>query len=291
MSTDFFGEGVVIAVCQREDGGVPKYLQEQITIGKCGVEGDYHSGAISKRRGQEGRPNRRQVSILAKEVIDDLNSDLATEIPLGGLGENVVVAGLGDLSDVREGNMLSFSSGVVLEVTAQIDPCKDLMTYHDQLPKRTYGRRGVVSVVVSTGILKTGDAVSLTHRMNGEAASSPETDAAITACLFCKMARREIAVEKIYEDDLAFSVRDINPRAPVHLMVIPNQHIASVRDVAAQHATLLARMIKIADTMAVREGIADTGYRLALNEGKDSGQSVFHIHMHLLGGRRLGAEA
>lgn len=127
--------------------------------------------------------------------------------------------------------------------------------------------------------------------MNGEAVSCPETDAAITACLFCKMARREIAVEKVYEDDLVFSIRDINPRAPTHMMVIPNQHIASVRDVDSEHATLLAHMIKIADRMAVLEGIADKGYRLAFNEGKDSGQSVFHIHMHVLGGRRLGAEA
>ena len=177
MGTGFLGEGVVIAVCLRSDGGVPKYLQEQIAIGQYGVEGDYHSGAVSKRRGQEGHPNRRQVSILAKEVIDGLNSDLATEIPLGGLGENVVIEGLGDLSDVREGDMLSFSSGATLEVTAQIDPCKDLMTYHDQLPKRTYGKRGVVSVVVNTGILKAGDAVSLTHRMKGEASSSPDAGA------------------------------------------------------------------------------------------------------------------
>ena len=105
------------------------------------------------------------------------------------------------------------------------------------------------------------------------------------------MARREIEVEKIYEDDRIFSIRDINPRAPIHLLVIPNQHIGSVRDVDSEHATLLAHMVKIADRMAMCEGIADKGYRLAFNEGKDAGQSVFHIHMHLLGGRRLGSEA
>ena len=123
------------------------------------------------------------------------------------------------------------------------------------------------------------------------AAISSESAATMADCLFCKMAQGEIGVKKLHEDEMVFSVRDINPRAPVHVMVIPKEHISSVREVRPEHGALLARMIMVADQVAQKEGVAERGYRLAFNEGEDSGQSVFHIHMHILGGSRLGPEA
>ena len=151
----------VFAVCMKETKGLPKAVQSEVKVGPYGVEGDYHAGQFSERKGTEGEPNTRQVSVLAKEVIDGLNSDLNIEIPLGGLGENIVVAGLGDLSDLREGDVMVFSSGVKLKITAQIDPCKELSVYHDQVLKHSYRKRGVVAMVLQTGTLKAGDEVTI----------------------------------------------------------------------------------------------------------------------------------
>jgi histidine triad (HIT) family protein len=109
-------------------------------------------------------------------------------------------------------------------------------------------------------------------------------------CLFCKMSSGEMAVEKLHEDDLCFAIRDINPRAPVHFMVIPHEHIATVRDLSEGHGPLLGRMFAAANQVADAEGLAERGYRLAFNCGDDAGQTVYHIHLHVLGGRRLDAE-
>ena len=109
-------------------------------------------------------------------------------------------------------------------------------------------------------------------------------------CLFCRMASGELPVEKLHSDELCFSIRDINPRAPVHCMVIPNEHIATVRDVTEAHSGLLGRMMAVANRVAAAEGLAERGYRLAFNCGDDAGMTVYHLHLHVLGGRRLGAE-
>ena len=109
-------------------------------------------------------------------------------------------------------------------------------------------------------------------------------------CLFCKMASGEITVEKLHSDELCFAIRDINPRAPVHCMVIPNEHIATMRDVQETHGALLARMFAVANKVAAAEGLAERGYRLAFNVGDDAGMTIYHIHLHVLGGRQLGAE-
>jgi histidine triad (HIT) family protein len=104
------------------------------------------------------------------------------------------------------------------------------------------------------------------------------------------MASGEFAVDKLHEDELVFAIADINPRAPVHLLVIPRQHIPSAREVSAEHAALLARMFTVARALTDARGIGERGFRLAVNVGADGGQSVFHLHMHVLGGRKLGAE-
>jgi histidine triad (HIT) family protein len=110
-------------------------------------------------------------------------------------------------------------------------------------------------------------------------------------CLFCRMASGEMEVDKLHEDDLCFAIRDINPRAPVHFMVIPKEHIPSSADLGEGHGALLARLAVVANQVAGREGLADSGYRFAINCGPDAGQAVHHLHMHVLGGRRLGPEA
>ena len=153
-------QGTIVAVCSKAEKGVPKHPQPEITIGEYGVEGDWHSGPMRTRGDGEVVPNTRHVSIVAKEVFDDLNRELGTDIPIGGFGENILVEGMGDLAELKEGDVLRFSSGVELEVTQQNDPCKNLMVYSELIPKRAYGRRGVLAVVKTQGRLKPGDAVT-----------------------------------------------------------------------------------------------------------------------------------
>lgn len=111
-----------------------------------------------------------------------------------------------------------------------------------------------------------------------------------TDCLFCRMASGEMAVEKLHQDELCFAIRDINPRAPVHFMVIPQEHIPTVREVRDEHGPVLARLVSVANRLADAEGLGRRGYRLAFNCGDDAGQTIYHLHLHVLGGRRLGAE-
>ena len=109
-------------------------------------------------------------------------------------------------------------------------------------------------------------------------------------CLFCRMAVGEIAVDKLYDDDLVFAVRDINPRAPAHVLVIPKEHIATARDLTVEQASLLGAIFGAANKVAGDLGIADAGYRLAINVGDNGGQTIYHLHLHLLGGHKLGPE-
>jgi histidine triad (HIT) family protein len=109
-------------------------------------------------------------------------------------------------------------------------------------------------------------------------------------CLFCNMASGAMDVPKLHDDELVFAIRDINPRAPVHILVIPKQHIADGRHVAGSDGPALARMFEVAAQLAQAEDIAKSGYRLAFNVGADAGMTIPHLHMHLLGGRHLGAE-
>lgn len=109
-------------------------------------------------------------------------------------------------------------------------------------------------------------------------------------CLFCKMASGAMDVPKLHEDDAVFVIRDINPRAPTHLLAIPKRHIADARHIAAGDGDTLARLIMAARACAEAEGILESGYRLAFNVGDDAGMTIDHLHMHVLGGRALGPE-
>ena len=104
------------------------------------------------------------------------------------------------------------------------------------------------------------------------------------------MASGAIAVPKLHDDDLVFAIRDINPRAPTHLLVIPKQHIPDARHATDEHGSTLGRMFAVAAALAESEDIARRGYRLAFNVGEDAGMTIPHLHMHVIGGRHLGAE-
>lgn len=105
-------------------------------------------------------------------------------------------------------------------------------------------------------------------------------------CLFCKIAAGEIPSETVYEDDLLVVFRDINPKAEVHLLVVPRQHIASLDELTPEHDALVAHMLRVLPQLAKSQGL-DDGFRTIINTGKGGGQIIFHLHMHLLGGKDL----
>jgi histidine triad (HIT) family protein len=105
-------------------------------------------------------------------------------------------------------------------------------------------------------------------------------------CLFCRIARREIPANLVAETEDCVAFRDINPQAPVHVLVIPRTHVGSLND--ATDERLIGRLATLAAEIARKEGIADSGYRTVMNTNADAGQTVFHVHLHLLGGRRMG---
>jgi histidine triad (HIT) family protein len=104
-------------------------------------------------------------------------------------------------------------------------------------------------------------------------------------CLFCKIISGEIPSQKVFEDESTFAFRDINPQAPTHILVIPKTHTASVA--TTQDTELLGNVLKTAAQIAKSEGLEESGFRLVTNHGENAGQSVFHLHVHLLGGRTL----
>ena len=105
-------------------------------------------------------------------------------------------------------------------------------------------------------------------------------------CIFCKIIAGEIPAEILYQDEEIIAFRDINPQAPVHLIIIPRKHIPSLEQMKEDDAALVGRMVVVANKLAKDEGIAQKGYRLAINCGAEGGQVVPHIHMHLLGGAK-----
>ncbi len=150
--------GRVVAVSSRTTTGVPKYPKESIVIGPQGVEGDFHAGPINKHKKKgDPEPNLRQVTLVAQEVLHELNSLLHVELKPGDLGENVLVAGLGNLSQLQKGDHLMLGSKVVLEVTAQNRPCDTIRVYHPTLVEEIMGKRGISAVVITAGPLRPGD--------------------------------------------------------------------------------------------------------------------------------------
>jgi len=110
-----------------------------------------------------------------------------------------------------------------------------------------------------------------------------------TECLFCKIANGDIPADLLMEDDDLVAFNDISPQAPEHLLIIPKKHIATVNDLTEADGELVGKLMFCAKRLASERGIAESGYRLLLNCNAQGGQTVYHLHLHLLGGRQLGA--
>ena len=108
------------------------------------------------------------------------------------------------------------------------------------------------------------------------------------ACLFCRIVAGEIPAKKVFEDDQLVAFEDINPQAPMHVLVIPRAHVATLNDLEPSHDELVGAMVRRAAAIAASRGYAEGGYRTVFNCNGDAGQTVFHLHLHVLGGRHLG---
>ncbi len=106
-------------------------------------------------------------------------------------------------------------------------------------------------------------------------------------CLFCKIANKEVPAEIVYEDDKFIAFKDAEPKAPLHLLIIPKKHIPSIDHLELKDKELIGGLFLIAQKMARKKGVVSTGYRLIFNVGKDAGQTIEHLHLHLLGGKKL----
>jgi len=108
-------------------------------------------------------------------------------------------------------------------------------------------------------------------------------------CIFCKIAARQIAGDVVFEDDELIAFNDISPQAPVHVLIIPKRHVATVNDLSEGDAGLVGRIVLRGKTIAAERGVDAAGYRLVLNCNAQGGQTVYHLHLHLLGGRQMRA--
>ena len=107
------------------------------------------------------------------------------------------------------------------------------------------------------------------------------------SCIFCRIAKHELPSKIVYEDDRVFAFQDIQPQAPVHVLICPQKHIATLHEVSADDGPLIATMFEVARKVADQFGVAKSGYRTVFNVGADTGQTVFHLHLHVIGGRKL----
>ena len=108
------------------------------------------------------------------------------------------------------------------------------------------------------------------------------------SCLFCRIISGEIPASKVYDDDEVFAFNDINPQAPLHVLIVPKRHIATVNDLVRGDEALVGTLVRRAGAIAADNGYAERGYRTVFNCNAEAGQTVFHVHLHLLAGRRLG---
>ena len=110
----------------------------------------------------------------------------------------------------------------------------------------------------------------------------------MTDCLFCKIRDGEIPGDIVYEDDDVLAFNDVNPQAPVHVLIIPKKHIPTVNDVDTDDESLMGKLFSAAKTIATQLGVSDDGYRLVINTNENAGQVIFHIHVHMLASRNMG---
>ncbi len=108
------------------------------------------------------------------------------------------------------------------------------------------------------------------------------------SCLFCRIVSGAIPSSTVYQDEHVTAFRDITPQAPVHVLVVPNEHVGSINDLDDAHDAVMGRLLRTTKLVAEHEGVGESGYRLVINNGADAMQSVAHLHVHVLGGRHLG---
>ncbi len=123
---------------------------------------------------------------------------------------------------------------------------------------------------------------------DANAESTPTGDFAMSDCLFCRIVEGAIPAERVYEDEKVIAFKDINPVAPVHILVIPREHVATLNEADEENEALLGHLFVAAARIAKREGFEEDGYRCVVNCNRDALQTVFHVHLHLLAGRRMG---
>lgn len=107
-------------------------------------------------------------------------------------------------------------------------------------------------------------------------------------CIFCKIVRKEMDAEVVYEDDEVLAFNDIRGRAPVHVLVIPKQHVGSLEEIGKLPEAVARRLFEVSQSVAEKLGVAESGYAVRINNGPDAGQEVFHLHLHVLGGQKIG---
>lgn len=106
-------------------------------------------------------------------------------------------------------------------------------------------------------------------------------------CVFCNIVNKTIESQFLYEDSEVFAIKDILPKAPVHILIIPKEHLLSINHLESAHQALVGKMVIVAKDLAVKFGVSDSGYRLVFNVGRDGGQIIPHLHLHLLGGKKM----
>lgn len=106
-------------------------------------------------------------------------------------------------------------------------------------------------------------------------------------CLFCRIIAGEVAADLVHQDDVSIAFRDINPQAPTHILVIPREHIESLDEATQREERILGHLLRVAARVANQEGLSESGYRTVINTGAGAGQSVFHLHLHVIGGRQM----
>ena len=110
----------------------------------------------------------------------------------------------------------------------------------------------------------------------------------MASCLFCRIVAGEVPASTVYEDERLLAFDDVNPQAPMHVLIVPKEHVATLNDLTAGHDGLVGEMVRRGAAIAAERGHADAGFRTVFNCNAGAGQSVFHVHLHVLGGRRLG---
>lgn len=123
-------------------------------------------------------------------------------------------------------------------------------------------------------------------RMRVQSGISEDDDVA-DDCVFCKIVRKEVPADILFEDEALIAFNDISPQAPTHLLVVPKEHIPTLNDLTQDHAALVGALVLRAQALAAERGLDERGYRLVMNCNQEGGQTVFHIHLHLLGGRQM----